>query len=81
MARSSFSDADFAAKARTNRKERFLAEMEQVVPSLSHIRTTDLGGLPGGQEWSQAVPVGDNASDSFVAEVLLAERSGDGCIR
>jgi hypothetical protein len=32
MKQTSFSSAEFAAKKRTTRRERFLAEMEQVVP-------------------------------------------------
>lgn len=32
MAQLTFGDAEFAGKGKTTRKERFLAEMEQVVP-------------------------------------------------
>jgi transposase, IS5 family len=32
MKQLSFADAEFAAKKKTTRRERFLAEMEQVVP-------------------------------------------------
>ena len=38
MAQLTFGDAEFAGKGKTTRKERFLAEMEQVVPWASFLK-------------------------------------------
>jgi len=67
MSQMSFSDFEYAGKRKQTRRERFLAEMDQVVPWIGLLTV-----LP------QTLPSGNHAAHPSVAELVLAERSGHG---
>ena len=77
MGQISFSDAEYAGKRKKTRREVFLEEMELVVPWKA-LLGADRAALPGGRPRPQAVPAGVDAAGAPDAELVCAERPGDG---
>ena len=77
MSQISFSDAEYAGKRKKTRREVFLEEMELVVPWKA-LLGADRAALPGGRPRPQAVPAGVDAAGAPDAELVCAERPGDG---
>ena len=79
MKQMSFADAEYAGKSKQTRRERFLIEMDQVVPwkglvTLIEPRYSKGEGGPSG------VSVGGVVARSFDAELVRLQQSGDGRI-
>ena len=77
MSQISFSDAEYAGKRKKTRREVFLEEMELVVPWKA-LLAAHRAALPGGRSRPQAVPAGVDAAGAPDAELVRAERPGDG---
>ena len=74
-----FGDYEQSTAKKRTRRERFLAEMESVVPWKALIELIE-PHLPQDQQqgWPAALPAGDDAADPPDAAVVRPERSSDG---
>ena len=77
MSQISFGDAEYAGKRKKTRREVFLEEMELVVP-VEGAAEAHRAVLPGGRPRPHAVPAGSDAAGAPDAELVRAERPGDG---
>ena len=77
MSQISFGDAEYAGKRKKTRREVFLEEMEQVVPWKALLGLIE-PYYPLAGRGRQAVPAGDDAAGAPDAELVRAERPGDG---
>lgn len=74
MSQMSFSDFEYAGKRKQTRRERFLAEMEQVVPWRGLVALIE----PHYPKASQTVSTGNHAACSPAAERVLVEQPSHG---
>ena len=77
MSQISFSDAEYAGKRKKTRREVFLEEME-AGGAVEGAARPDRAALPGSWPRPQAVPAGVDAAGAPDAELVCAERPGDG---
>ncbi|MNF69094.1 hypothetical protein D3C84_509680 [compost metagenome] len=76
MKQISFADAKYAGKRKQTRRERFLIEMDQVVPWEGLIALIELHYPKG--EGGQPSPVDADLACAPDAELVQLQRSGDG---
>ena len=76
MKQISFADAEYAGKRKQTRRERFLIEMDQVVPWNGLIALIE-PHYPKG-EGSSSLSVDGHLARAFNAKLVRLQRSGDG---
>jgi hypothetical protein len=77
MSQISFADAEYADKRKKTRREVFLEEMEVVVPWKVLLKIIE-PHYPVAGRGAQAVRAGVDAASAPDAELVCAERPGDG---
>ena len=75
-----FSDDELTTARKQTKREKFLAEMEVVVPWAALIALIEPHSRPQGEQegWSASVPTGNDAAYPPVAAVVFAQRSSHG---
>ncbi len=79
MKQMSFADAEYADKRKQTRRERFLIEMDQVVPWKGLIALVE-PNYPKGEGGPSRVSVDGHVAGSFDTKLVRLQRSGDGRI-
>lgn len=72
----SFAEAEHSYKRKKARREKFIEQMDTLIPSKNAWKNVFAANIPS-REWSLAESAGSYATCSLYAVVLQPERSGD----